>query len=76
MTASDIGTPFAQGSQLVGMLTAIPSGAVTKTPPAIYNLHRALRLMRKSPRVVLHHHHHRTVARFHHLKLLRAGQRP
>jgi hypothetical protein len=34
-----------------------------KTDAAAYNLHRAIKLMRKAPG-------------FHHVKLLRAGQRP
>jgi hypothetical protein len=61
VTASDVGTPVVQGGRLLGMLTAIPQGIVTKTDAAAYNLCRAIRSM----------HHMRG---FHHVQLLRAGQ--
>jgi hypothetical protein len=62
-TPSDVGTPVVQGGRLLGMLTQIPQGAIMKTDAAAYNLHRAIKLMQKAPK-------------FHHVKLLRAGQRP
>jgi hypothetical protein len=69
VAASDVGTPFVQGSRLFGMLTQIPQGTVFKTQPGISNLNRALRIMRKSPRSRFHH------LSFRHLKLLKAGHR-
>jgi len=70
-TASDIGTPFVQGGRLFGMLTQLPQSkdVVLKTDAGISNLHRALRLLRKSPPSRFHH------LSFRHVKLLRAGQR-
>jgi hypothetical protein len=62
-SASEVGTPLVRGGQLVGMLTAVPQGMITKTSAAAYNLRRALAMMRK-------------VRAFRHVSLLRAGQRP
>jgi hypothetical protein len=59
VTATDVGTPLAHGSTLVGMLTAIPQGTLNKTPTAAYNLSRAITYARHAPG-------------FHHLKLLKA----
>jgi hypothetical protein len=63
VTGTDIGTPFVQGGRLVGMLTLIPDGVVLKSDTAAYNLHRAIHTL------------HRTKG-FHHVTLLRRGQRP
>jgi hypothetical protein len=63
VTATDIGMPFVQGGRLVGMLTLIPSGLILKSDTSAYNLHRALHTLHKAPG-------------FHHVALLRRGQRP
>jgi hypothetical protein len=74
-TATDVGTPFVQGDRLVGMLTQLPQGTLVATPAGISNLYRALRLMRKSPRVVYSSHNHRKhFINFQHLLLLKVGQ--
>jgi hypothetical protein len=75
-TASDIGTPFVQGGRLIGMLTQLPQGTVMKTEPGISNLHHAIQLLHKSPPTALYDQRGgKHVYRFHHLTLLRAGQR-
>lgn len=73
--AEQVGTPLTRGSTLVGMLTAIPQGAVMPTPAAAYNLHRAIAFARKAPCVnyplsATKNFH----ACFDHLQLLQAGQ--
>jgi hypothetical protein len=75
VNASQVGTPLVHGSSLVGMLTAIPQGTVTKTPAAAYNLHRAINFARKAPCVNYPITRKKKFhACFDHLQLLTAGQ--
>jgi hypothetical protein len=63
LTTSDVGAPVVRGTQLVGMLIVLPAGVIIKTAAEVYNLHRALILLRRLPK-------------FRHVALLRAGQHP
>ncbi|HWB67637.1 MAG TPA: hypothetical protein VG708_12505 [Mycobacteriales bacterium] len=59
LTTENVGAPVLDPQhRLLGMVTALPSGVLIKTPAEVYSLHRALRQ--------LHH-----VRAFRHIKLLR-----
>jgi hypothetical protein len=70
-----VGTPLLDGSTQVGMLTAIPQGKVMMTPPAAYNLFRAINIARKTPCVNYQISTHKKFhACFDKLQLLKAGE--
>jgi hypothetical protein len=58
----DVGTPLTQGSSLIGMFGALSSGTLTTHPAAVYSTSREFKYAKKA-------------AGFHHLALLRAGQK-
>jgi hypothetical protein len=61
-TASDLGEPLVQANRVMGMLTVLPSVLPLRPNAEIANLHAALAFLRRTPG-------------FHHVVLLRAGQR-
>lgn len=63
LTASDVGTPLVRSGKLEGMLTVIPDGLIMKNPPAVYNLHRALKQLH-------------SIKKWRHVKVLKVGQHP